>query len=119
VVTYYDLNDQHQLDLAGVDRTDEVRVAVETERVNNDLARAVPEDFEKMAAFRPDEAIWVVMTRDDAHRVIAALHDPPEGAPRVGKTYSRNTPPQQFVFDMYGLTEMYTFLYLRDTLLAD
>ncbi len=39
--------------------------------------------------------------------VLAALNDPPEGEPRVEKTYSENTPPRQFRIDTDGLTGVY------------
>ena len=119
VIPYYELDDTHRLDVAGVDADGDVRVAAEIERVNNDLARAVPEDFDTIAACDVDAAIWVVMSRDAGHAVVDALHDPPEGEPRVAKTYSVNTPPRQFSFDTPGLTAMYTVKHVRDTLLPD
>jgi hypothetical protein len=118
VVPYYDLDDRHRLDLAGLDEDGEVVVAVEAERINNDVARAVPEDFDKMAACDPDEAIWVVMKQADGHAVLQALNDPIEGEPRVEKTYAETTPPQQFRIDTPGLTAVYPARWLRDKLNA-
>ncbi len=109
--------DRHRLDVAGLDADGNVIVAVEVERINNDLGRAAPADFDKMAACDLQEAIWIVMTRSAGHEVIEALNDPIEGEPRVEKTYSENTPPQQFRLDTAGLTDMYPVTYVRNTLL--
>ncbi|KTG11033.1 hypothetical protein AUR64_07665 [Haloprofundus marisrubri] len=118
VVTYYsDENDDHRLDAVCLDENGKVVVTLEAERINNDRRRAIPEDFDKMAAFDPEAAIWIVRTRDDAHDVVEMLNDPPEGDPRVEKTYSRNSPPQRFSIDRPGLTEIGTMRYIRDTLL--
>jgi len=106
--------DQRRLDIAALDDAGEVVVAVEAERVNNDVKRAVPDDFDKMAECDPEEAIWVVMTQSAGHDVLAALNDPPEGEPRVEKTYASTTPPQQFSIDTPGLTAMYPAGWLRD-----
>jgi len=86
--------------------------------VNNDIHRAVPDDFDKMAACEPDEAIWIVMSRKDGHEVLSALNDPLPGGPRV-EIYSQNTPPQQFKIDTPGLTAIYPAEYVRDSLLED
>ena len=94
-------------------------VTVEVERINHDVKRAVPEDYDKMAACDPDEAIWLVMTQSGGHDVLAALNDPPEGPPRVEKSYAVTTPPQQFRIDAPGLTAIYPIEWLRDTLLDD
>jgi hypothetical protein len=107
VIPYYDLDDQHRLDIAALDADGQVRVAVEAERVNHDLRRAAPDDFDKIAACDVDEAIWVVMTQSEGHDVLQALNDPLEGEPRVEKTYAATTPPQQFRIDTPGLTAMY------------
>ncbi|MDT3436075.1 type IV secretory system conjugative DNA transfer family protein [Haloarcula sp. 1CSR25-25] len=104
----------HRLDLVGLDSDGEVRVTVEAERVNNDLGRAVPADFDKMAACDPDEAIWVAMSHDDAHEILAALNDPLEGDPRVEKTYSESTPASSFSIDEPGFTDILTVNQLLD-----
>ncbi|WP_256545687.1 type IV secretory system conjugative DNA transfer family protein [Halobellus inordinatus] len=118
VVPYYDLDDQHRLDIAALDDAGEIRVAVEAERINNDVARAVPVDFDKMAACDVDEAIWVVMKQADGHAVLQALNDPLEGEPRVTKTYAKTTPPQQFRIETPGLTAVYPAEWLRDQMSA-
>jgi len=109
--------DRRRLDVAGLDSEGNIVVTVEVERVNNDVHRAVPDDYDKMAACDPDEAIWIVMSRTDGHEVLSALNDPPEGDPRVEKTYSQNTPPQQFRIDTPGLTAIYPAEYVRGSLL--
>jgi len=111
--------EQRRLDVAGLDSEGEVVVTLEVERVNNDIHRAVPDDFDKMAACEPDEAIWIVMSRKDGHEVLSALNDPLAGGPRVEKIYSQNTPPQQFKIDTPGLTAIYPAEYVRDSLLED
>lgn len=114
VVPYYDLGDGHRLDLAGVTTDDEIVVAVEVERVNNDVYEAAPADYDKIAACDVEEAIWVVMTQSAGHTVLEALNDPPHGVPRVEKSYASTTPPQQFRIDTPGLTAMYPAAWLRD-----
>lgn len=114
VIPYYDLDDQHRLDIAALDENGEIVVAVEAERVNHDIRRAAPEDFDKIAACDVDEAIWVVMTQSEGHDVLHALNNPLEGEPRVEKTYANTTPPQQFRIDTPGLTAMYPAEWLRD-----
>ncbi|QLG28915.1 ATP-binding protein [Halorarum halophilum] len=116
VVPYYDLDENRRLDIAGVDREGTIVAAVEAERVNHDINRAVPEDFDKIADCDVDEAIWVVMTQSEGHDVLQALNDPPEGDPRVEKTYAKSTPPQQFRIDTPGLTAIYPAEWLRDRL---
>ncbi|MFD1646033.1 ATP-binding protein [Haloarchaeobius litoreus] len=115
-VPYYDIDEQRRLDLAGVDDDGEIVVALEAERVNNDVLRAAPEDFDKIADCDVEEAIWVVMKQSDAHNILGVLNDPPEGEPRVEKTYSTGTPPQQFRIDTPGLTAMYPVEWLRHQL---
>lgn len=104
----------HRLDLVGLDGDGEIRVTVEAERINNDYRRAVPADFDKMAACDPDEAIWVAMSHDAAHDILAALNDPLEGEPRVEKTYSESTPASSFAIDEPGLTDVVTVKQLLD-----
>ncbi|WP_458206701.1 type IV secretory system conjugative DNA transfer family protein [Haladaptatus sp. NG-SE-30] len=114
VIPYYDIDDQRRLDIAGLDADENIVVAVEAERVNNDVRRAVLDDFDKIADCTVEEAIWVVMTQSDGHAVLGALNDPLEGEPRVEKTYSKTTPPQQFRIDSPGMTAMYPAEWLRD-----
>jgi len=114
VIPYYDLDDQHRLDVAGIDADGEILITAEVERINNDVHRAVPEDYDKMAACSPEEAIWVVMKQADGHKLLAALNDPPEGPPRVEKTYAKTTPPQQFRIDTPGMTAVYPAEWLLD-----
>lgn len=105
--------EQRRLDCVTLDETGDVVVAVEAERINNDVTRAVPEDYDKMAACDPEEAIWVVLSQADGHDILEALNDPPEGEPRVEKTYSSTTPPQQFRIDQPGLTAIYPMTWLQ------
>ncbi|WP_225741176.1 ATP-binding protein [Halorussus halophilus] len=117
VVPYYELDDGHRLDVAGLDSEGEVRVVVEAERSNNDTLRAVPEDYDKMAELDPEDAIWIVENREGAHKVLSALNDPPTGKVRVAKSYSESSAPQIFTLDAPGCTEIHTLRYLRDSLL--
>ncbi|WP_276278635.1 hypothetical protein [Haloarcula regularis] len=106
--------DRHRIDAVGLDAEGRVVVTLEAERINHDLRRAVPEDFDKMAVCDPDEAIWVTMSHSEAHRVLQALNDPLEGEPRVEKTYSESTPASEFRIDTPGCTSMYTVEQVRD-----
>ncbi len=108
-----------RLDCAGLDEDGEVVVALEAERINNDVAEAVPADFDKMAACDPDEAIWVVLSRSDGARVVEALADPPDGEPRVATTYNERTATYKYQIDTPGLTDVFTVTYVRDTLLGE
>ena len=95
-----------------------VVVTVEVERINHDTRRAVPEDYDKMAACEPEEAVWLAMSNTKAHEVLAALNDPLEGEPRVGKTYSESTPVSSFRIDEPGCTDIYTLAQLRSEILG-
>jgi DNA helicase HerA-like ATPase len=116
-VTYHEVDDTTRLDAAGRTPDGDIVVTIEAERSNHDTLRAVPTDYDKMAAHDPDAAIWIVKNRDGAHDVLDALNNPPEGETRVEKEYSRTSPPQQFTIDEPGLTDVFTFQYLRDTIL--
>ena len=118
VVPYYELDGGHRLDVVGLDEEGEVRVVVEAERSNNDILRAVPDDYDKMAEFDPEDAIWITKNREGAHDVLDALNDPPTGKVRVEKTYSRSSPPQAFRLDAPGCTQIHTLRYVRETLLG-
>ncbi|AEN07590.1 hypothetical protein Halar_0334 (plasmid) [halophilic archaeon DL31] len=117
VLPYYELDDGYRLDAAGLDEDGGVCAVAEAERANHDILRAVPEDYDKMAACDPEDAIWVVKNRDAAHDVLAALNDPPTGDRRVEKTYSRSSPPQAFRLDAPGCSQIHTLRYVRDSLL--
>jgi hypothetical protein len=112
----YEEYESRRLDIAGLDGDGNVVVAVEAERVNNDVHRAVPEDFDKMADCDVEEAIWIVASQSAGHKVLLALNDPPEGEPRVEKTYSDSTPPQQFMIDEPGLTAIYPVGWVQNEL---
>lgn len=84
---------QRRLDVAELDEDGDAVLTVEAERVNHDIQRAVPDDFDKIAACEPDDAIWIMMTRSDGHEVLQALTDPLAGDPRVEKTYAESAPP--------------------------
>jgi hypothetical protein len=116
VVAYHDIDEKRRLDAAALDADGNVVVALEAERINHDVNEAVPADFDKMAACDPEEAIWVVPTIADAHDVLAALNDPPDGTPRVEKAYSRTVPPQKFRIDTPGCTAIHPLERLRDRL---
>lgn len=75
--------DHHRLDVVGLDVDDNIVVTVEVERINRDLRRAAPEDYEKVVACDPEEAPWVAMSNSEGHEILAALRDPLEGEPRL------------------------------------
>lgn len=117
-VTYHPTPEGGRLDAAGLDARGKVVIALEAERVNHDVKTGVPDDYDKMAACEPEEAIWITMNRADAHTVLQALNTPAAGPPRVEKTYSESSQPRRFSIDTPGCTAIYTLLYVRDTLLA-
>lgn len=116
VKKYHDLEDGRRLDCVVLDAEGSVRVAIEAERINNDTREAVPADYDKLAVCEPDEAVWVVTGRGDAHTVLQALNDPLDGDPRVAKTYSETSPPQRWHIDTPGATAFYTYAQLRRVL---
>jgi len=61
VERYYEVR-EGRLDAAAVDETGAVVAALEAERINNDASRAIPEDYDKLAAEEPNAAIWIVKT---------------------------------------------------------
>jgi hypothetical protein len=107
---------RERLDAAGLDRNGDVVVVLEAERSNNDLATAVPSDYDTMADCDPEAAIWLVEHGSIAHEVLAALNSPADGQPRVDKTYSENSPPQQWRIDEPGFTDVFTLGQLRNRL---
>jgi hypothetical protein len=116
VETYYEVDRQERLDLVGLDDSGTIRITVEVERVNNDLAEAAPSDYDKMAACDPDEAIWVVMSTRDAYQVVHALNHPADGEPRLTKSYAKTTPPQNYSIDTQGMTAVFPLESLRKQL---
>jgi len=109
--------ERRRLDVVGLDDEGEIVVTVEVERINHDTRRAVPDDYDKMAACEPVEALWVAMSTSEAHEIIQALHDPLEGDARIQKTYSESTPPSSFRIDRPGFTGCYTLTQLRNEVL--
>ncbi|WP_416838726.1 ATP-binding protein [Haloferax sp. DFSO52] len=119
-VSYFEHEDSRaRLDAVCLDEAGEVVVTLEAERANHDILTAVPEDYDKMAACDPEAAVWVVKNRSDAHEVLRALNEPNEGAPRVEKTYSTNSPPSTFQIHQPGFTEMHTLQELMDSTLGE
>ncbi|ELZ41659.1 hypothetical protein C463_12022 [Halorubrum californiense DSM 19288] len=113
VEQYYEVP-EGRLDAAAVDETGDVIAGLEAERMNNDLAQAVPDDYDKLAAQDPEAAIWIVKNREAAHAILTALNTPPDGDPRVEKTYGEQTRPGLFTIDQPGLTDVQTFQSVRD-----
>lgn len=111
-----DQTDRRRFDVVGLDAAGEIVIAGEAERCNNDVQEAAVADFDKMAAYDPEESIWVVPSRSDAADIVAALNDLPAGPERVGTTYSANTAPKQYSIDTAGLSSMVTINTLRDRL---
>jgi hypothetical protein len=114
VERYYPV-DGGRLDAAAVDAQGAVVAALEAERINNDAHRAIPDDYDKLAATDPEAAIWLVKSRSAAHALLEALNTPPDGEPRVTKTYSERSPPSKFRIDQPGLTDVTTFESARST----
>jgi len=111
--------ERHRLDLVGLDEDGDIVLTIEVERINHDTRRAVPDDYDKMAACDPDHAIWVAMSHTDAHEILAALNDPLEGKPRIKKTYSEGTPTQSVRVDQPGFTDIHTVAQLRDEIIDE
>jgi len=109
--------ERHRLDVVGLDAHGDIVVTMEVERINHDTRRAVPADYDKMAACDPQEAIWMAMSHTDAHEILHALNDPLEGDSRVEKTYAETSPANAFRIDRPGFTDMYTLEQLRDQVL--
>jgi hypothetical protein len=78
----------------------------------------VPDDYDKMAACNPKEALWISMSHSEAHEILDALNNPLDGEPRVEKTYSKSTPANDFSIDTPGCTGMLTLEQIRDKLEA-
>ncbi|MFB6362077.1 MAG: hypothetical protein ABEH59_12255 [Halobacteriales archaeon] len=119
VLPYYDIDERRRLDVAGVAADGTILVAGEAERINNDALHAVPADYDKLADCEPEEAIWVVMSRQGGHQVIDRLHDPPDDDPRVAKSYQSTTPLDRVSIEAPGLTEIATVANLRKDLERD
>jgi len=102
-------------DAVGLGTDDQILVAAEAERPNNDRFEAVPGDYDKLAATDPDAAIWVTPGQDEAHAVLQALNEPADGTPRVEKSYSESSPPSGWQIDEPGFTDLHTaWMLLRD-----
>ncbi|TKX58579.1 hypothetical protein EXE44_06955 [Halorubrum sp. SS7] len=114
VEQYYEVP-EGRLDAAAVDEAGTVVAGLEAERMNNDLAQAVPDDYDKLAAQDPNAAVWIVKNREAAHEILTALNTPPDGDTRVEKTYGAQTAPTSFTIDQPGLTDVCTFQSVRDT----
>jgi len=107
VETYYPV-EGGRLDVAVLDADGDVVITGEAERSNHDTLRAVPADYDKMAACEPDRAYWVVEGRSEGHEVIRALHNPGDGTPRVGQTYSESYALTRVSFDEPGFSNILT-----------
>ncbi|MFB6140711.1 MAG: ATP-binding protein [Halosimplex sp.] len=117
VETYYPVEDG-RLDIAVLDADGEILVTGEAERSNHDTLRAVPADYDKMAACDPDRAYWVVEGRSEGHEVIRALHNPADGDPRVERTYSESYALTRIAFDEPGFTNILTIGSFRNRFLG-
>ncbi|WP_436926199.1 ATP-binding protein [Halosimplex amylolyticum] len=107
VETYYPV-EGGRLDVAVLDTDGDVVITGEAERSNHDTLRAVPADYDKMAACDPDRAFWIVEGRSEGHEIIRALHNPGSGEPRVERTYSESYALSRISFDEPGFTDIYT-----------
>jgi hypothetical protein len=116
VRAYHDVADGERLDVAGLEDDGEVVVALEVERMNGRQKRAVPEDYDTLAAHDPEAAIWLAMDEDGAHELLEALDDPSDGVTRVVESYSRGTRSQNFSIDEPGSTELFIVDQLLDEL---
>ncbi|MFD1514108.1 ATP-binding protein [Halomarina rubra] len=119
VKPYYDIGGGSRLDAVALNDDGEVVVTFEAERLNHDIAEAVLSDYDKMAEFDPEDAIWLVESRNAAHKLLQTLNDPNEGPQRVEQTYSETTAPRDFTIDTPGLSKVYTFHDARDMLSED
>jgi hypothetical protein len=111
-VSTYHAIDAGRLDVAVLDADGEVVVAGEAERSNHDTLRAVPADYDKLAACDPDRAVWVVEGRSEGHEVIRALHNPGDGEP-----YSDSSSLSRVTIDEPGFTDILTIGTFRDRFL--
>nr|WP_321163648.1 MULTISPECIES: hypothetical protein [Halorubrum] len=57
--------------------------------------------------------------REAAHEILTALNTPPDGEPRVTKTYGEQTWPASFNIEQPGLTDICTFQSVRDEYVLD
>jgi hypothetical protein len=111
-----DTYEQRRLDIVGLDANGEIVLTIEAERINHDQYEAIPKDYDKMAACDPEDAIWVVFSRKDAHTVLSRLNAPADGEVRVEKSYSENTSPRDFILETPGATAIYPVQMLLDKL---
>jgi hypothetical protein len=108
VVRYHQLDDGRVLDVACLDSDGNVCVAIEAERINNDVRTAAPADFDKLADSGAQEAIWVVPSLTAASKLTDALANPADDDPRVTRTYGPTSPTRKYRIDESGFTDIYT-----------
>ena len=75
---YVDLGGNERLDAAGIDADGNIVVTLEVGWINHDWLGTNPSDFDEMTDCEPDEAIWIVLTKSDGHRLFEALGEPSE-----------------------------------------
>jgi hypothetical protein len=136
VQPYYDLRrdkvdgeslDEHteiaelsRLDVAGLDDGGNVIVAIEVERINSGSRSTTPDDYDKLAACDPTEAIWIVPNKDAGQTVFDSLRNPKDGEPRFEREHPPvNSPPEEHDKDQPGMNAIYTYAWLKVRLLAD
>jgi len=89
----YGLDAGTRFDLVGLDASGSIRLIGEAERVNNDRKTAAINDYDKIAAVNPDEALWVVPTSSKGHKAVLeplSSLDSGQGDPRIDG-YSEST----------------------------
>jgi len=111
VVRYWDVPESDRtIDVAGLDASGDVVVAIEAERATGDRATAAPADYDTMAGVDPAAALWVVPNRATGHTILRALVNPAEGAPRVQRSESdlpaRTTPLHRLTLTATGCTDL-------------
>jgi hypothetical protein len=107
-----------RLDVAGLDADGAVVVAGEAERPNHNAAESAPDDYHKMAALEPEDALWVVPSRPAGHKgVLQPLTNPASGAAVIERDpYSETTAMRDIAIDTPGFTDIFTFSRLQDEL---
>jgi hypothetical protein len=76
----------------------------------------VPEDYDKLAAYDLEAAIWLMMSEAYAHEFLRVLNDPTEGVPHVEKSYSESIRSKYFTIDTDGLMDVFIIDHLREAL---
>lgn len=120
VVPYYQPDGiDDVLDVVGLDAAGDVVAAGEAERKNHDVNGA-REDYQKMAAFDLEAALWVAPNPTQGHEaILEPLTDPrdDELAPLIDTDpYSHNTAMRDINITAPGLTDIFTIGSLRRTL---